>query len=56
MGKGEIIYRGLMGKLDHFNDQGVNGRLILEWLVKKYIRRMWTGLMWFRMGISCGLL
>jgi hypothetical protein len=55
MGKGVIIYRGLVGKPDHFNDQGVDGRIILEWIIKKYIGKVWTGLM-FRMGTSCGLL
>ena len=42
MGKGVIIYRGLVGKPDHFNDQGVDGRIILKWIIKKYIGRVWT--------------
>jgi len=56
MRKVGIIYRGLVGKPDHFNDQGVNGRIILKSIIKKYIGRVWTGLMWFMMGTSCGLL
>jgi hypothetical protein len=45
-----------VGKPDHFNDEGVGGRIILKWIIKKYIVGVWTGLMWFRMGTSCGLL
>ena len=55
MEKRLIIYRGLVGKPDHSNDQGVDGRIILKWIIEKYIGRVWTGLMWFRMGTICGL-
>jgi hypothetical protein len=41
MGKGVIICRGLVGKPDHLNDQGIDGR-ILNWIIKKYIGRVWT--------------
>jgi hypothetical protein len=42
MGKEVIIYRGLVGETDHFNDQGVDGRIILKWIIKTYIGRVWT--------------
>jgi len=35
MRKAVITFRGLVGKPDHFNDQGVNGRIILKSIIKK---------------------
>jgi hypothetical protein len=34
----------------------VDGEMILEWLLEKYGRRMWTGCIWFRIGTSGGML
>jgi hypothetical protein len=39
MGKGVVIYRGLVGKPDHFNEQGVYEMIILKWIIKTYIGR-----------------
>jgi hypothetical protein len=35
---------------------GVDGRLILESILQKYIGRVWTGLIWLRIGTCGGLL
>jgi len=43
------------GKI-HFEDLGVDGRIILKWILKKSFRRARTGLIWFWVGKSDGLL
>jgi len=58
---GEIInaYRILVGKLEWRNsleDLGVDGRIILEWILGKWGVWMWTGFIWLGIGTSGGLL
>jgi len=35
---------------------GVHGNIILEWMLKKLDRRLWSEFIWLRTGTSGGLL
>jgi hypothetical protein len=39
---------------DHSEDLGVDGRIILEWILGKYNGRVWTRVFWLRTGTSGG--
>ena len=39
-------------KGDHFEDLGVDGRIILKWILNKSVGRSWTELIWLRIGRS----
>jgi hypothetical protein len=43
------------GKI-HFEDLSVDERIILKGILKKSFGRVWTGLIWFWVGTSGGLL
>jgi len=40
---------------DHLEGLGVDGRILLKWILKKSDRETWTGLMWFSVGTGGGL-
>jgi len=61
MGERRGVCRVLMGKLeererdrDHFEDPYLDGRIILKWIFRKWVRETWTGLMWHRSGTGGG--
>jgi hypothetical protein len=37
-------------------DLGVDGKIILEWILGKWNRKVGTGFIWLRIGTSSGLL
>jgi len=39
---------------DHFGDQGVDGRIILRCIFRKWDVGVWTGSNWFRIGADGG--
>jgi hypothetical protein len=47
------LYRVLVGKLrerGYLEDPGLDGRIILRWIFRKWNLSSWTGLMWIRLG------
>ena len=50
-------YRILVGKPEgrnHLEDPGVDRRIILIRIIRKWDLRVWTGLIWLRIGTGCG--
>jgi len=46
MGKGRVLYRVLVGKpeeRDHLEEPGIDGRIILRWIFRKWDVGVWTG-------------
>jgi hypothetical protein len=39
---------------DHWEDLDVGGRIILEWILDKSDRVVWTGFIWLRIDTSAG--
>jgi len=39
---------------DHLEDPGVDRRMILRWIYRKWDVRAWTGLIWLRIGTGGG--
>jgi len=40
--------------IDQLGDGGVDGRIILIWIFRKWDVGVWTGSSWLRIGISGG--
>jgi hypothetical protein len=40
---------------DHFEDMGIDGKIILGWVLQKEGGKMVTGFIWFRTGTSDGV-
>jgi hypothetical protein len=50
-----ILVKNLEGR-DHAEDLGVDGRIILERVLRTYGRKTWTGCIWLRILTSSGVL
>jgi hypothetical protein len=48
-------FRGKPDGIDHYEDVSVNGIILIR-VIKKWLGRAWTGLIWLRIGIKDGLL
>jgi hypothetical protein len=40
---------------DLFEDQNVDVKVLLNWILKKQDRRLGTGFIWLKIGTNCGL-
>jgi hypothetical protein len=49
-------YRGNMSERDHFQDTGLDGRVVIKWMFKKWDGGSWTALIWLRKGTGSALL
>jgi hypothetical protein len=59
MGREEVhtgFWWGDLREGNHFEDPGVDGKIILKWIFKKWDGGAWTGLIWLRLGTGGGLL
>jgi hypothetical protein len=57
LGERRGVYRVLVGKHvegDHWKDPGVNGRIILRLIFRKWDVRAWTASIWPRIGTGDG--
>ena len=59
VGIGEVQKGFLWGDVtegDHLEDVGIDGRIILKWILKRCLARVWIGLTWLRIWTGGGLL
>ena len=47
---------GNLRERDHLEDPGLDKRITLRWIFRKWDVGAWTGLIWLRIGTGCGLL
>jgi hypothetical protein len=47
---------GNVKKVDHLEEEGVDGRIILRYIFRKWDVRAWSGSIWVRTERSCGCL
>jgi hypothetical protein len=59
MGRGEAyteFWCGNLSEKDHLEDPGLDGRIILRYIFRKWDGGAWTGLIWLRIGMGGGFL
>jgi hypothetical protein len=57
MGGGEVytgFWCGNLRERDHLGDPGVDGRIILKWIFRKWDVWLWNGLRWLRIETGGG--
>jgi len=56
VGEERRVYRGNRRVRDHWGDLGVDGRIILGWISRRWDVGIWTGLGWPRIETGGGRL
>jgi hypothetical protein len=54
MGRGAVILVGEPEGKRPLEDTGIDGRIILRWIFRKWDVGAWTGSSWIRIGIGGG--
>jgi hypothetical protein len=57
MGREEVhtgFWWGILRERDHLEKAGVDGRIILRWILSEQDVGSWTGLIWLRRGTGGG--
>jgi hypothetical protein len=42
-----IVFENLKAR-SHLGEVGVDGKIVLEWILEKFGMRVWTGFIWLR--------
>jgi hypothetical protein len=50
----ERCIQGFGGERDRLGDPGVDGKIILRWIFRKWDVGVWTGSSWLRIGTGGG--
>jgi len=57
LGTGRVhtgLWWGNLRERDHLEDRGVDGRIILRWIFRKWDVRAWSGSIWLRIATGGG--
>jgi hypothetical protein len=54
LGEGRDVYRENLREREHWGDPGVDGRIILRWIFRKWDVGVWTGSSWLKIGTNGG--
>jgi hypothetical protein len=48
------LWWGNLRERNHLEDRGIDGKVIIRWIFRKWGGWAWTGLMWLRIGTGAG--